>query len=118
MSAIASVLLATGHHVTGSDAADSTALRRLADQGAEVHVGHDPAWVDDADLVVRSTAIGEGNVGGGRPPGGLTVWRRSEVLAALCALRRTVAVSGTHGKTTTSAMLALVLRDAGLRTPP
>ena len=114
MSAIAAVLLAMGHRVSGSDAADSDRLQRLAAAGAQVHVGHDPGWLGDADVVTASTAIPSDDVevveAGSR---GLRVWRRAETLAAICRARRTVAVSGTHGKTSTSAMLAVILRHAG-----
>jgi UDP-N-acetylmuramate--alanine ligase len=115
MSAIAIVLLAMGHQVSGSDAARTAALDRLEELGAEVHVGHDPSWVRSADVVARSTAIPDDNpevTEAGRL--GLRVWKRSELLAAICDLRRVAAVSGTHGKTTTSAMLFLILRHAGL----
>ncbi len=114
MSAIATVLAAMGHRVTGSDAADSTALRRLACLGVEVRVGHAPDMVDQADVVVRSTAVPD------RDPEVLRaaqsskrVWRRAEALAAICALGRTAAVSGTHGKTTTSAMLSVTMEQLG-----
>ncbi len=116
MSAIATVLVAMGHRVSGSDAADSDRLQRLARAGAEVHVGHDPRWLGDAEVVSVSTAIPATNcevVEAGRR--GLRVWRRAELLAAICRERRTVAVAGTHGKTTTSAMLAVILRQAGAR---
>ncbi len=116
MSAIATVLLAMGHRVTGSDAAPSDRLRNLALAGAEVHVGHDPRWLRDADVVAVSTAIPPANAEvaeAGRR--GLRVWRRAELLAAICRERRTVAIAGTHGKTTTSAMLAVILRHAGAR---
>jgi UDP-N-acetylmuramate--alanine ligase len=115
MSAIATVLLGMGHTVSGSDAADSERLRRLAAAGAEVHVGHDPRWVATAEVVAISTAIPAANVEVTEAVRRrLRVWRRSEVLAAICAERRTVAVAGTHGKTSTSAMLAVILRRAGL----
>jgi UDP-N-acetylmuramate--alanine ligase len=115
MNAIGSVLVAMGHHVSGSDSADSPALQRLRQLGAETHVGHDLNWIGAADVVARSTAIPADNVELVEAERrGLRVWRRSELLAAVCAQRRTAAVSGTHGKTTTSAMLALVLRAGGL----
>jgi UDP-N-acetylmuramate--alanine ligase len=115
MSAIASVLLSMGHRVSGSDAVDSEALRRLSQLGAHTHVGHSARWLDSADVVARSTAIGPGNVEVVEAARrGLRVWRRSELLAAVCATKPVVAVSGTHGKTSTSAMLALVLRACGL----
>jgi UDP-N-acetylmuramate--alanine ligase len=116
MSAIATVLLAMGHSVSGSDAADSERLRRLEAAGARVHVGHDRNSLDDAEVVAVSTAIPPSNVEVVEAAArGLRVWRRAELLAAICATRRTVAVSGTHGKTTTSAMLATILRDTGRR---
>ncbi len=116
MSAIATVLLAMGHAVSGSDAADSARLRRLAQEGAVVHVGHDPAWIGDADVVAVSTAIPSANVEVmAADRRGLRVWRRAELLAAICAERRTIAVSGTHGKTSTSGMLAVILRHTGRR---
>jgi UDP-N-acetylmuramate--alanine ligase len=116
MSAIATVLLAMGHQVTGSDAADSEPLQHLRALGARVAVGHDPALLQGADVVVRSTAVPDADldvVAARRA--GLTVWRRADVLAAICRLRRTVAVSGTHGKTTTSSMLAVTLQELGWR---
>jgi len=115
MGAIASVLLAMGHRVTGTDLKESSVLARLRNQGAEVHVGHDASRVGDVDFVAVSTAIPASNpevVAAGER--GIPVVRRAEVLAAIAATRRTVAVSGTHGKTTTSSMLALVLVEAGL----
>jgi UDP-N-acetylmuramate--alanine ligase len=115
MSAIGSVLIAMGHQVSGSDSAHSANLERLAALGATVHVGHDQAWLDDPDVVTRSTAIGADNVEVIEAERrGLRVWRRSEILAAVCAERRTAAISGTHGKTTTSSMLAVVLDHAGM----
>lgn len=114
MSAIATVLVAMGHRVTGTDAADSKALHRLRDLGADVRVGHFPDMVAAAELVVRSTAIPDDDpeVAAARA-GGLTVWRRADVLAAICTLSRTAAVSGTHGKTTTSSMLAVTMQGLG-----
>ena len=114
MSAIGSVLLAMGHEVSGSDEADSRTLRHLEDLGATVHVGHHMENLRDADLVARSTAVAVENVEVVEAERrGLRVWRRSELLAAVCATRRTVAVGGTHGKTTTSSMLFVILREAG-----
>lgn len=116
MSAIASVLVAMGHHVSGSDLRDSPVLDRLRAVGLVVHVGHDPAHVADAELVAISTAIPSSNVER-RAAGeaGLPVLRRAQILTAICAVRSSIAVAGTHGKTTTSSMLALVLVEAGLR---
>jgi UDP-N-acetylmuramate--alanine ligase len=117
MSAIATVLAAMGHQVSGSDLKDSAPLQRLRGAGVDVHVGHAAEHVPaDVDAVAISTAIPAANpeVGEARRRG-VPVLRRADVLAAIAATRRTVAVAGTHGKTTTSSMLALVLVEAGLR---
>jgi UDP-N-acetylmuramate--alanine ligase len=116
MSAIAGVLLAMGHEVTGSDASDSPVLDRLRAAGASVHAGHDAAVVRGADVVAVSTAIPGDDLEVVTARGaGIPVLRRADALAAICATRRTLAVSGTHGKTTTTAMLAMALRGAGER---
>ncbi len=115
MSAIASVLAAMGHRVSGSDLKPSKALDRLADQGVRVAVGHRADQLGDAEVVAVSTAIGPTNpeVVAAHEQG-VPVLRRSEVLAAITGLRRTISVAGTHGKTTTSSMLAVILAEAGL----
>ena len=115
MSAIAEVLATMGHTVTGSDQSASPAVAHLRERGVEVVVGHDAANVDGADVLAVSTAIPATNpeVVTARSAG-IPVLRRAEALAAICAVRRTIAVSGTHGKTTTTALLALALRAAGL----
>jgi UDP-N-acetylmuramate--alanine ligase len=116
MSAIASVLAAMGHRVTGSDLKRSPTLDRLAARGVGVFVGHDAAHVADAEVVAASTAIPDSNpeVAEARRRG-LAVLSRAEALAGIAASRRCVAVSGTHGKTTTTSMLALILIEAGMR---
>ncbi|HXQ75160.1 MAG TPA: UDP-N-acetylmuramate--L-alanine ligase [Acidimicrobiales bacterium] len=116
MSAIASVLAAMGHTVTGSDLKASPTTQRLAAAGVSVMIGHRAAHVGDAELVTISTAIAATNpevVEARRR--GVRVLHRAEVTAAVAACRRCVAVSGTHGKTTTTSMLALILVQAGLR---
>ncbi|HWG72840.1 MAG TPA: UDP-N-acetylmuramate--L-alanine ligase [Acidimicrobiales bacterium] len=116
MSAIATVLAAMGHRVTGSDLKSSPSVERLTGLGVVAHIGHDPAHVVDAEMVTASTAVAADNSELARAVSlGIPVLRRAEVLAAICATRRTIAVAGTHGKTTTSSMLALILADAGLR---
>jgi UDP-N-acetylmuramate--alanine ligase len=116
MSAIASILAAMGHRVSGSDLRDSGALDRLRGEGVAAHVGHAADQVGDADLVAVSTAIADTNpeLAAARERG-IRVATRAEVLAAICATRRTAAVSGTHGKTTTTSMLALAASAGGLR---
>ena len=114
MSAIAVVLHGLGCRVSGSDSADSPVLHRLREVGVEVFVGHDAAQVSGADLVARSTAVGDDNpevVAAAQA--GIPLYRRAEILTAITALRSTVAVAGTHGKTTTAAMLSHVLLAVG-----
>ena len=115
MSAIAVVLASMGHTVTGSDLKPSTGLERLRAVGVTVFVGHAAENVGQADAVAISTAIPSSNpeVMAARAAG-IPVHSRADVLSAIVATRRTVAVAGTHGKTTTSSMLALVLVEAGL----
>jgi UDP-N-acetylmuramate--alanine ligase len=115
MSAIALVLARMGHTVSGSDVQASPVLERLAGAGVDVHVGnraeHVPAGVD---VVVYSTAVPPTNVElVAARERGIAVVHRSVALAALCATRRCVAIAGSHGKTTSASMLALVLRRAG-----
>jgi UDP-N-acetylmuramate--alanine ligase len=115
MSGIARIMLRRGMTVSGSDARDSELLTQLAELGARVFVGHDPAHLGDADTVVVSTAIREDNpeLRAARERG-LRVLHRSAALASLMAGRRAVAVAGTHGKTTTTSMLTEALQRAGL----
>jgi len=114
MSAIAVVLRGLGCPVSGSDLADTAVLEELRAVGVEVFVGHDASHIAGADVVAPSSAVGEGNpeVAAARRAG-VPVWRRGEILADITGRRSTVAVAGTHGKTTTAAMLAHVLTAAG-----
>ncbi|TDD74807.1 UDP-N-acetylmuramate--L-alanine ligase [Actinomadura rubrisoli] len=114
MSGVARIMLRRGITVSGSDARDSELLAQLGDLGAKVFVGHDAAHVGEADTVVVSTAIREGNpeLVAARERG-LRVLHRSAALASLMAGRRAVAVAGTHGKTTTTSMLTVALQHAG-----
>jgi UDP-N-acetylmuramate--alanine ligase len=114
MSGIARIMLKRGIAVSGSDARDSELLAQLGDLGAKVFVGHDAAYLGDADTVVVSTAIREANpeLVAARERG-LRVLHRSAALASLMAGRRAVAVAGTHGKTTTTSMLTVALQHAG-----
>ncbi|WP_442951278.1 UDP-N-acetylmuramate--L-alanine ligase [Paenarthrobacter sp. Z7-10] len=115
MSAVARILLARGVAVSGSDAKDSSALQELAALGATVHVGHSAAAAGGADTVVVSSAIRADNpeLVAARAAGG-RVLHRSEALAAAMAGQRVVAVAGTHGKTTTTSMITVLLRGAGM----
>lgn len=116
MSAIASVLAAMGHVVTGSDLKTSPTLARLGPAGVAVSVGHSARNVGTAEVVASSTAVPGSNAElSAARERGIPVLSRAEVLSAIAATRRTVAVAGTHGKTTTSSMLALVMGEAGLR---
>jgi UDP-N-acetylmuramate--alanine ligase len=113
MSGIAEVLLNLGYTVTGSDASDNANVKRLRDKGATVHIGHKADNIDRADVIVVSSAIKPDNpelvaARAARLP----VVRRAEMLAELMRLKRCVAVGGTHGKTTTTSMVATLL-DAG-----
>jgi UDP-N-acetylmuramate--alanine ligase len=112
---LARLLLARGIAVSGSDMKESKGLVELAESGATVSVGHAPEHVGEADALVISSAIREDNpeLGEARRRG-TPVWMRAQALAAAAADHRTIAVAGTHGKTTTTSMVALVLERAGL----
>jgi len=116
MGAIAAVLHTMGHRVTGSDLKDGAVAQRLRVMGVPVAVGHDPAHGADADLVAISTAVPERNpeVAAARVRGVPVLWRK-DLLPAIAEQRRTIVVAGTHGKTTTASMLALVLSEAEMR---
>ncbi|WP_372594838.1 UDP-N-acetylmuramate--L-alanine ligase [Actinotalea sp.] len=114
MSAVAALLAARGLEVSGSDAS-ARALPAVASAGVAVVTGHAAEHVDGAGTLVVSTAIRESNPELARARElGVTVLHRSEALAALLAEHRSVAVAGAHGKTTTSAMIAVTLAAAGL----
>ena len=114
MAAIAEVLHGSGHTVTGSDLSASAAFDRLVEMGIGAVIGHDATNVGNPDIVCRSTSIPDNNVEVLEVVGrGDTVLRRGELLTAMTSRSRTVAVSGTHGKTTTSSMLAVIAEAAG-----
>lgn len=115
MSVVAELLHAEGHPVQGSDAKDSAVIARLRAAGVDARVGHDAAHVGEGMTVVVSTAIRPENPELLRARElGLPVIHRSQALALAAGERDFVAVAGAHGKTTTSAMLAVALRSAGL----
>lgn len=113
MSGLAEILLSYPLTITGCDTADSEITRRLASLGIRVHRGHDPAHLDDADLLVITSAVPEENdeVRQARARG-LPVIRRAEMLAEVMRLKQGIAVAGTHGKTTTTSMIGAVLTAA------
>src|SRR5690606_3881836 len=115
MCGIAEVLHNQGYRISGSDLRQSPVTERLEKMGIKVHIGHQAAHVDEANVVVVSTAIDAANPEikaalERRVP----VVRRAEMLAELMRFRHGIAVAGTHGKTTTTSMVTSVLAEAGL----
>lgn len=114
MGGIAEVLINLGYQVQGSDLKESRVTRRLAKQGAHIYIGHQAENIAGADVVVVSSAIDVGNpeTAAAREQR-IPVVRRAEMLAELMRFRHGIAVSGTHGKTTTTSLIASVLAEAG-----
>ena len=115
MSGIAEVMLNLGFEVSGSDISESAATLRLKNQGAKVHIGHDEANVVGANAVVTSTAVKSDNpeVAAARAKR-IPVVPRAMMLAELMRLKQGIAIAGTHGKTTTTSLVASVLAEAGM----
>ena len=115
MSGIAEIMLRVGYTVQGSDAKPSANTERLEKLGAKIFIGHDAAHVEGASAIVYSTAVKANNVEmvAGRERR-LPLVRRAEMLAELMRLQFSVAVGGTHGKTTTTSMVAALLDAGGL----
>ena len=115
MSGIAEVMLNLGFEVSGSDISESAATLRLKSQGAKVHIGHDEANVSGANAVVTSTAVRPDNpeVAAARAKR-IPVVPRAMMLAELMRLKQGIAIAGTHGKTTTTSLVASVLAEAGM----
>ncbi|WP_408899148.1 UDP-N-acetylmuramate--L-alanine ligase [Nocardioides sp. R1-1] len=115
LSGIARLMHQSGVPVAGSDASDSAVVRALREEGIAVQVGHDPAHLDGVDTVIATTAVREDN-----PEivaalaRGLRLWPRSAGLQSVLLDKDVVAVAGTHGKTTTTAMTVVALQEAGL----
>ena len=115
MSGIAEVLLNLGYTVSGSDLANNAASRRLAELGAQIHIGHSPDHVQGADAIVTSTAVKPDNpeVIAARARH-IPIVPRAVMLAELMRLKSGIAIAGTHGKTTTTSLVASVLAQGGL----
>ena len=115
MSGIAEVLHNLGYLVSGSDSRESETTRRLASLGVRVVIGHQAENLGEADVVVRSSAVGQENAEVAAARQRLVpVIQRAEMLAELMRMKYGVAVAGTHGKTTTTSMVATVLARGGL----
>ena len=114
MSGIAEVLNALGYEVQGSDMSESANVERLREQGIKVFIGHAEENIKDAAIVVVSTAIKDENpeLSGARAQK-KTVVRRAEMLAELMRMKWSIAIAGTHGKTTTTMMVGTMLEEAG-----
>ena len=115
MSGIAEVLATQGYRVSGSDLAESAVTRRLLAMGVDVRIGHAAANAQGADAVVVSTAVSSDNpeVAAARERG-VPIVPRALMLAELMRLKQGIAVAGTHGKTTTTSLIASVLAEGGL----
>lgn len=114
LSAIARVLLQQGYQVSGSDRSANALTEALAREGATVYIGHDPQHVLGAELVVVSSAVAEDHVEVAMARAlDIPVYRRRDIIGAVTDGQQVIAVAGTHGKTTTSAMIVHVLRAAG-----
>jgi UDP-N-acetylmuramate--alanine ligase len=114
MSGIAEVMLNLGYTVRGSDQADSANVKRLREKGVTIAIGHEAANIDGAQVVVVSSAIKPDNAELlAARASRLPVVRRAEMLAELMRLKSCVAIAGTHGKTTTTSMVAALLDAAG-----
>jgi UDP-N-acetylmuramate--alanine ligase len=115
MSALALLLHGLGHTVSGSDVREGDAVAQLRSRGIPVRVGHDPGLVAGADAVTYSTAVPADNVElEAARSAGIPVRHRADLLASLCARMPTIGVAGTHGKTTTTALLDHGLAGLGL----
>ncbi|MGR5456140.1 Mur ligase domain-containing protein, partial [Vibrio alfacsensis] len=115
MSGIAEVLLNEGYQITGSDLAENAVTERLTQKGATVYIGHQASNIENASVVVVSTAIDPENqelVAAKELR--IPVVRRAEMLAELMRFRHGIAVAGTHGKTTTTALVTQIYSEAGM----
>jgi UDP-N-acetylmuramate--alanine ligase len=115
MSGLARIALSHGLAISGSDSKDSSVVLALRALGAEVHIGHDAAHLDGVDIVIFSNAISASNAEIKRAQElGVPLLTRAQALAILMSTSKSIAVAGTHGKTTTSSMLTVALQTCGI----
>ena len=115
MGGIAEVLLNEGYIVTGSDISESAVTNRLISLGAKIYFSHEAGNIENANVVVVSSAIKEDNVEVQTArEKRIPVIQRAQMLAELMRFRHGIAIAGTHGKTTTTAMISMIYTQAGL----
>jgi UDP-N-acetylmuramate--alanine ligase len=115
MGGIAEVMHRIGYRVSGSDAHEGAMTQRLREQGIAIHIGHDAELINGCDAVVVSTAISRDNAEvQAAQAQRIPILRRAEMLAELMRFRRGIAIAGTHGKTTTTSLVASILAEGGL----
>lgn len=115
LSAMARILLQRGYTVSGSDRVASIYFNEITKEGAKTHLGHSPENITGADLIIRSSAINDKNpeVLAAKEIG-IPVYKRSEFLPEMLKGQNTIAIAGTHGKTTTTAMIITILKELNL----
>lgn len=114
MSAIARVLVEQGHQVSGSDRVLNPTTEALQRDGVTIFAGHDAANIAGAKMLIVSSAVRDNPEVAAAEAAGIPVYKRKDILPALLHGRATIAIAGTHGKTTTTAMTAHILREAGV----
>ena len=116
MSAIARISNLQGHEVTGSDEKESLIIKKMREEGIKCYIGHSKKNLGDCGIVVYSSSIKEDNIElHSAHKKGLTVMHRAEMLSKMIDGKKSIAVTGTHGKTTTTAILALIFEKAGMK---
>ncbi|MDD6311448.1 MAG: UDP-N-acetylmuramate--L-alanine ligase [Firmicutes bacterium] len=115
LSGIAEILISRGYEVSGSDMRESEITEKLLDEGARIYLGHRAKNVEDVDLVIYTVAVGDDNpeLARARELGIPTITRAQALGALMPEYDKSIAISGTHGKTTTTSMVSLVLKHAG-----